>query len=138
MFRAVIAKLARIAFIHNAIVDSADLRAFKERPTPRVVVGVSVIALSYVMGWPMVALLGALSIYFSRPLLVIIGGPAVYIFSHLLFLLGMYLAGMRYSWIVFRWLTRITMLKLMRWTGVPIPVNVLPDRDSSLPDEQAL
>ena len=86
----------------------------------------------------MVALLGALSIYFSRPLLVVIGGPAVYIFSHLLFLLGMYLAGMRYSWIVFRWLTRITMLKLMRWTGVPIPVNVLPDRDSSLPDEQIL
>lgn len=138
MFRVVIAKLARIAFVHNAIVDSADLRAFKERPTPRVVVGVSVIALSYVMGWPMVALLGALSIYFSRPLLIVIGGPAVYIFSHLLFLLGMYLAGMRYSWIVFRWLTRITMLKLMRWTGVPIPANVLPERDSSFPDEQAL
>ena len=138
MFRAVIAKLAQIAFVHNAIVDGADLRAFKERPTPRIVVGVSVIALSYVMGWPMVALLGALSIYFSRPLLVVIGGPAVYIFSHLLFLLGMYLAGVRYSWIVFRWLTRITMLKLMRWTGVPIPVNVLPERDSSLPDEQTL
>ena len=61
-----------------------------------------------------VALLGILSIYFDQPMIVIIGGPTAYGISHLVFLLGMYLAGARYSWIFLRWLTRITMLKLLK------------------------
>jgi hypothetical protein len=33
----------------------------------------------------------------------------------------MYLAGMRYTWIFLRWLTRITMVKLMKKNNIPIP-----------------
>lgn len=113
--------LIRISFIRRAIIEKADLRAFKKRPGVRVVAGVTAIGFSYVIGWPLITLLGAFSIYFERPAIVLIGGPAAYIFSHLVFLLGMYLAGARYSWIFLRWLTRITMLKLMKATGTPLP-----------------
>jgi len=116
-----IAKLAQTAFVHRAITERADLSAFKKRPTPRIIVGVGLIALSYIIGWPLIILLGGLSIYLKEPLLVAIGGPIFYGISHLILFLGMYLAGMHYSWIILRWLTRIAMVKLMKKNNIPIP-----------------
>jgi hypothetical protein len=117
----IVARLTRIAFVRRAITEKADLSPFKQRPSPRVVIGVGAIAISYIIGWPLIAALGALSVYFERPVIVLIGGPTVYILSHLMFILGMYLAGARYSWIFLRWLTRKAMLKLMRVTNTPLP-----------------
>lgn len=108
-----VAKLAKTRFVRNAIHDNADLNAFREKPSFQVILGVSAIALSYVIGWPVVVLSGTLAVYFKQPLLAL-AGPISYGLSHLVFLLGMYLAGARYSWIFMRWLTRVTMLKLMR------------------------
>lgn len=121
MIKHFIAKLAQTAFVSRAIAEKADLSAFKERPTPRIIIGVGLIAMSYLIGWPVITLLGILSIYFKEPLLLVIGGPLFYGFSHLVFLLGMYLAGMRYTWIFLRWLTRVTMVKLMKKNNIPIP-----------------
>ena len=112
--RKLVAKLASTRFVRNAIEDEADLSAFKRKPSLRVVLGVGAIALSYVIGWPLIALLGTLSVYFQEPLIVLLGGPAAYGLSHLTFMLGMYLAGARYSWIFLRWLTRVAMLKLLK------------------------
>jgi hypothetical protein len=116
-------KLSQTGFVHKAITERADLTAFKQRPTLRVILGVSAIGVSYIIGWPLIAVLGALSIFFKVPLLIVIGGPVAYLLSHLVFWLGMYLAGMRYSWIFIRWLTRITMIKLMKATDLPIPIH---------------
>lgn len=116
-----VTKLIRISFIKRALIEKADLSAFRKRPSVRVVAGVTAIGFSYAIGWPLITLLGVFSIYFERPAIVLIGGPAAYILSHLVFLLGMYLAGARYSWIFLRWLTRVTMLKLMKATGTPLP-----------------
>jgi len=44
-------------------------------------------------------------------LLIAIGGPLVYGFSHLVFLLGMYLAGYNYTKIFLRWATRVAVEK---------------------------
>lgn len=76
--------------------------------------GVSAIGLSYVIGWPAIAALGAFSIYVGQLPLVVIGGPLLYGLSHLVFIGGMYLAGAKYTRIFFRWATRVTMEKLMR------------------------
>jgi hypothetical protein len=46
--------------------------------------------------------------------IAVVGGPVAYVLSHLVFLLGMYLAGAYYSYIFLRWLTRVTMLKLLK------------------------
>ena len=94
--------------------DNADLSAFKEKPTSRVLLGIFTIGFSYVIGWPAIAALGAFSIYVEQPLLIVIGGPVLYGFSHLVFIGGMYLAGAKYTRILLRWATRVTMEKLMR------------------------
>ncbi len=109
-----ISKLAATSFVRRSIEEKADLSAFKERPSLRVIAGISTIVLSFVIGWPLVGLLGTLSIYYAEPLYVVLGGPAAYGLSHLIFLLGMYLAGAQYSRIFFRWLTRVTILKLIQ------------------------
>jgi hypothetical protein len=109
-----VARIAATRFVRQALADNADLSAFKEKPSLRVILGVGAILLSYVLGWPAVALLGALAAYYQRAAIVVVGGPLIYGFSHLVFLLGMYLAGAQYSWIFLRWLTRVTMLKLLR------------------------
>jgi hypothetical protein len=109
-----VVKLAAMAFVRNALEERADLSAFKGKPSLDVVLGVSAILISYVIGWPVITLLGAAAVYYERPVIVLVGGPLAYGLSHLVFMLGMYLAGARYSWIFLRWLTRMTMLKLFK------------------------
>ena len=110
----VIKKIAETRYVRSAIDDKADLSAFKKKPSLRVVLGISTIAFSYVIGWPAVGALGMLSIYLEKPLIVAIGGPLTYGLSHLVFILGMYLAGADYTRIFLRWATRVTVEKLMK------------------------
>jgi hypothetical protein len=119
MIRQRILQLAEIDFVRSAIEERADLSAFKGRPSLRVLVGVSAIVLSYVIGWPAVAVIGFFSVRLHEPWLATIGCPLVYGLSHIVFLLGMYLAGATYSMIFLRWLTRVSMEKLLSWTGRP-------------------
>lgn len=109
-----VARLAATRFVSSALADNADLSAFRQKPSLRVILGVSAIIVSYIIAWPLITVLGVLSVYYQRPAIVLLGGPAAYGLSHLVFLLGMYLAGARYSWIFLRWLTRMAVLKLMR------------------------
>jgi hypothetical protein len=104
----IIKKFAETRYARSAIEDKADLSAFKKKPSARVVLGISVIAFSYIIGWPAVGALGMLSIYLEKPLIVAIGGPLTYGLSHLVFMLGMYLAGADYARIFLRWATRVT------------------------------
>lgn len=106
-------QIARTRYVRSALKEKADLSAFRKRPSPRIIVGVGTIALSYIIGWPAVSFLAFLSVYFGKPLIIVIGGPVIYGISHLVFLLGMYLAGVKYTQIFFRWLTRVGMEKLM-------------------------
>ena len=110
----IIKKFAETRYVRSAIEDKADLSAFKKKPSVRVVLGISTIAFSYVIGWPAVAVLGALSVYLEKPLIVAIGGPLIYGLSHLVFILGMYLAGANYTRIFLRWATRVTVEKLIK------------------------
>ncbi len=97
----IIKRIAETNFVRSAMADKADLSAFKKKPTLRVLLGVSAIGFSYVIGWPTIAALGAFSIYVGQPLLIAIGGPLLYGLSHLVFLGGMYLAGAKYTRIFF-------------------------------------
>ena len=108
----IIKRIAKTDYVRSAIHDKADLSAFREKPSIRVILGVSAILFSYIIAWPAIAVLGAISVYLNNPLLVVIGGPLLYGFSHLVFIFGMYLAGAKYSMIFLRWLTRVAMEKL--------------------------
>ena len=111
--RKILEKAASTRFVQKAIADKADLSPFKERPSPRAMVGIVAIGISYIIGWPAVALLGVISIHLGKPMIAIIGGPLTYGLSHLVFILGMYLEGADYTRVFFRWATRKTMEKLM-------------------------
>ncbi len=110
--RRILNKISQTEFARKAVRDQADLSAFKRRPTPRIILGVSAIIISYIIGWPAVSALGTLAIYFREPLLAVIGGPVTYGLSHLVFLAGMYLAGAEYTKVFLRWAARVAVEKL--------------------------
>jgi hypothetical protein len=114
MISRIISKIGNTPFVRNAIAEKADLTAFKQKPTARILLGVFLIGFSYIIGWPAVGALAGLAIYLQEPLVAIIGGPLTYGLSHLVFLAGMVLAGAKYSGIFLRWATRIVMEKLMQ------------------------
>ncbi|MBE3102284.1 MAG: hypothetical protein IMZ47_08470 [Firmicutes bacterium] len=105
--------IAQTKFARKVINERADLSGFKQKPTAKNFLGIFLTCCSYIIGWPAVGLIGALSIYWREPLLMIIGAPLCFIIAHLVFLLGVYLAGGKYVMIVIRWATRVTLEKLM-------------------------
>ncbi|HHD56565.1 MAG TPA: hypothetical protein ENK89_02660 [Desulfobulbaceae bacterium] len=119
MIRRFVLHLAQKDFVRKAMDEEADLSAFKERPSLRIIAGVSAILLSYVIGWPAVALIGVIAAKLHEPWLAAIGCPLIYGLSHVVFILGMYLAGATYSMIFLRWLTRVGVEKLLAWTEKP-------------------
>lgn len=106
-------KIAQTEYVRSAVEDKADLSAFKERPSKRIVIGIGVIIFSYIIGWPAVSAFGALSVYLKEPLILVVGGPLIYGTSHLVFILGMYLAGAKYTRIFMRWATRMAVERFM-------------------------
>ena len=103
--------IANTKFASRAIIDGADLSAFKEKPTAQNYAGILLICCSYIIGLPVVSLIGALSIYWHEPLLIVIGGPLLLAIAHLVFLAGMYLGGGKYMVAFFRWATRVALEK---------------------------
>lgn len=112
-----IRRIANTEFVRTACEEKADLSAFREKPTPQVLAGVFAIGFSYVIGWPAVTFLGYLALKMKEPWIAAVGGPLTYGLSHLVFILGMYLSGAVYSMILVRWLTRVSMEKLLAWTN---------------------
>ena len=109
-------RLLKIQFVSTAVSEQADLSAFNEKPSLLIIIGLLTIGLSYLIGWPAVAGLGIVAIKLNQPLIAIIGGPLTYGLSHLVFILGMYLAGAEYTVIFLRWLSRIGVEKLQAWS----------------------
>lgn len=127
-YKRAVLRLSRTRYVRSAIAEGADLSAFKGRPGPKVIAGVAAIAFSYVIGWPLVSLLGAAAVYYGNAAIAVVGGPLAYGLSHLVFILGMYLAGAKYSRIFFRWATRVGMERLMAGCGLSLPAApTLPD-----------
>ncbi|HOO71367.1 MAG TPA: hypothetical protein PK926_06355 [Spirochaetota bacterium] len=114
IFQKIAHRLIKIDYVKKAIDEKADLSVFREKPTLRIIIGIVLMAFSYVLGWPAVSFFGVLAIIFKEPLIAIIGGPVIYGISHLVFLAGFYLAGAQYSMIFLRWATRKGVEMLMR------------------------
>ncbi len=112
---------SRIRFVQSAIVEQADLSAFRQRPDLKVISGVSAIALSYVIGWPLISVLGIAAVHYGNAAIVAIGGPVAYGLSHLVFMLGMYLAGAKYSHVFMRWAVARGMIRLLQRYHLPMP-----------------
>ena len=55
----IINRIANTDYVRSALNDKADLCAFKEKPSFRIIMGVSAILFSYIISWPAIAALGA-------------------------------------------------------------------------------
>lgn len=121
MYKKIILKIANTSFVRTAIEEQADLSTFKEKPSLAVITGIVLIVISSLLGWPAVAVAGIIAVKLNEPLIAVIGGPLVYGFSHLVFLLGMYFSGAKYSLIFSRWLVRVIMEKLLAWADLQLP-----------------
>ena len=71
----IVNRIANTPYARKAVEEKADLSAFKQKPTARILLGVFLIGFSYVIGWPAVSALAALAVYLQEPLVAIIGGP---------------------------------------------------------------
>ena len=93
MIRRKIAKyLTRKKYIIEMLENPTDLREFKEHPTPRLITGLILMGLSYIIGWPAVAALSFLAVWFQEPMIAIIGCPTTYGLSYVVFIVGAWLA----------------------------------------------
>jgi hypothetical protein len=110
----------KFSFVREAVEEKADLGAFREKPGPRIIIGLFLILFSYVIGWPLITLIGIVAALYREPLLIVLGGPLTYGISHLTLMLGVYLAGARHSKIFLRWATRKAVEKMLNsdvdWT----------------------
>jgi CHASE2 domain-containing sensor protein len=70
----------------------ADLSEFKERPTPQLIAGLVLMILSFIIGWPAVAALSVLAVWFKEPLIAVIGCPTTYALSYVVFIVGAWLS----------------------------------------------
>jgi len=63
-----------------------------QRRSARIVIGLILLVMSYPLGWPAIAALGAVAAWLKQPKLLL-GGPVLYGFSWLMFGLGLALIG---------------------------------------------
>jgi hypothetical protein len=112
MIKRLVQKIAQTAYVRSAIEENANLDSLKQKPTPRMVWGLVIIGISYIIGWPMVGLLGMLAVVLNEPLVAIVGGPVTYGLSHLIFMLGAWLAGAEHARTFLRWAARVVVAKL--------------------------
>jgi hypothetical protein len=101
-------------YFQDILENPVDLSEFKEPMTPRLITGLSLMALSFILGWPMVAALGVLAVWYQEPLIAVIGGPTTYAFSYVVFFVGAWLSrAPHYVGIVARYITQYFFRKLI-------------------------
>jgi CHASE2 domain-containing sensor protein len=84
--------LAGKIYIREILEHPTDLSEFRQRPTPRLITGLILMGFSYVIGWPAVAALSALAVWFREPMIAVIGCPTTYGLSYVVFIVGAWLA----------------------------------------------
>lgn len=107
----IIERISRTEYVRLAIADKADLSAFKANPSFRIKLGIVIVFFSYIIAWPAIFVLGYFAVATDMTWLAAVVAPLLYVFSHLLFLLGMYLAGANYIKVLLRWATRVVVEK---------------------------
>jgi len=118
--------LAQTRFMKKTLADEITLDVIKQRPSVKFIAGISLVGISYIIGWPAVAFFTFLAAYYNIKEIAFLG-PASYLFSHLVFIAGAALAGVdgiKYGHMFYRWF----MHKFAVW----VKTKALPDRDKSI------
>ena len=99
-------RLAQTRFGQKSLTQPDGLSILKQQPGTRVYVGLVLMAMSFLTGLPALAFLSYLSVKFNKPMTIAVGGPVVILLVHILFGVGVYLAGQNYAVTVLQWATK--------------------------------
>ncbi|MHB9099545.1 MAG: hypothetical protein ACYC5X_17185 [Syntrophales bacterium] len=106
--------LAGRKYVAEMLEHPADLSEFKEPRTKRLIAGLILMGLSYVIGWPAVAALTVLAAWFREPMIAVIGCPTTYGLSYLVFIAGAWLArAPHYMGVLARYTMQFFLRKLL-------------------------
>ena len=107
-------RIAGTKYVRDLLAHPADLSAFKERPTPRLIAGLFLMAFSYVIGWPAVAAFAFLAVWMKEPAVAAIG-PVCYGLSYVVFFVGAWMArAPHYLGVLGRYATGKLLRKILR------------------------
>lgn len=84
--------LASKKCVQKILEPPADLSEFRERPTPRLIAGLVLMVLSFILGWPAVFALSVLAVWLQEPMIAVIGCPTTYGLSYVVFIVGAWLS----------------------------------------------
>jgi hypothetical protein len=100
-------RLARTKFGQKALSQPENGLSFlKQKPGTRVYLGLALITISCLTGLPALAFLGYLSVKVRKPMIIAAGAPAVFLLVHIVFGVGVYLAGQNYAKEMLLWATK--------------------------------
>lgn len=103
--------LARTKYGRKVMAAQADFSAFRRRPPLSLYAGLALIAASYLMGWAALILGGYLAVEGKQPLLLVLGAAGVFVLVHLVFVAGVWLAGVNYAAVLLHWAARKFLLR---------------------------
>ena len=106
LLRSFARKMAQTKFGKKSLSNPDGLSILKQQPSKRVYVGLILMVMSFLLGLPALAFLSYLAVKLSKPLTIAIGGPAVIILVHIVFGVGVYLAGQNYGSKVLQWVAK--------------------------------
>ena len=106
LLRSIARRLALTKFGQKALAKPDRLSILKQKPDTRVYVGLVLTAMSFLIGLPALAFLSYLSVKLSKPMTIAVGGPVVILLVHIMFGVGVYLAGQNYAANVLQWATK--------------------------------
>ena len=99
-------RLAQTRFGQKSLAQADGLSVLKQQPGMHVYVGLFLMAMSFLTGLPALAFLSYLSVKLSKPMTIAVGGPVVIILVHIMFGVGVFLAGQNYALKMLHWATK--------------------------------
>ena len=99
-------RLAQTRFGQESLNKPDGLHILRHKPGKKVYIGLVFLAMSFLLSLPILAFLSYMSVKMSKPLIIVVGGPVVFVLVHIMFGLGVYLAGQNYALEFLHWATR--------------------------------
>ena len=99
-------RLAQTEFGQKSLTKPDRLSILKQQHSVRVYVGLFLLATSFLISLPTLAFFSYLSVKLTNPMIIAVGGPVVLLLVHIMFGVGVYLAGKNYALEVLQWATK--------------------------------
>ncbi len=106
LLRSFARKLEQTKFGQKSLTKPDGLSILKQQPGARVYVGLVLLVMSFLISLPVLAFLTYLSVKLTKPIIIAVGGPVVFILVHIMFGVGVYLAGNNYALEMLHWATK--------------------------------